>query len=179
MYKVYQHKKADNDQIFYIGIAGNDKRPYSKNRSKLWKRTVAKHGYNVEIVSDNCSKEEAKQIERYLIAYYGRIVLNTGCLVNITDGGESASGRKLNKISRKKMSESAKSRGHNGLTGPKSKETKEKISLKNSKLTPEQVIFVRENYMPKHPEFSQVALGKKFNVHYTTIYNILKNRYYA
>ena len=106
MWTVYQHKKATDNQIFYIGIAKNGtNRSYSKrNRNRHWHHVVNKHGYNVETVSENCTHAEAVQIEQYLIAYYGRISQNTGCLVNITAGGEGINGFKFSEISREKMS---------------------------------------------------------------------------
>ena len=164
MYKVYQHKKATDDKVFYVGLAKNGtNRPYVKaGKSKHWKNIVNKHGYVVEIVSENCTKDEAKQIERYLIAYYGRICLNTGCLVNITDGGESRSGYKVNKETREKIS--------NGMKG--------KVSHKR-KLTDEQIIFIRNNYVPYSKQFSTVSLAKMFNTSDNTIKEIIKNRRYV
>jgi hypothetical protein len=44
------------------------------------------------------------------------------------------------------------------------------------KLTPEQVEFVRTHYIPRHCEFSTVALGKRFGVHRKTIERIVNNR---
>lgn len=57
------------------------------------------------------SEEEAFEAEKFLILYYGRIDQGTGCLRNLTDGGDnppSAKGRKLTGSTKKKMSESAK-----------------------------------------------------------------------
>lgn len=38
-----------------------------------------------------------------------------------------------------------------------------------SKLTQEQVDYVRNNYIPKHPEFGQCAMARKFGVHNSTL----------
>ena len=87
---VYKHTKPNND-IFYIGIGVVKKRAYSKHgRNNHWHNTVNKYGYNVEILFDNIDYLEAKQIESYLIKYYGRKDLGLGNLVNMTDGGEGA-----------------------------------------------------------------------------------------
>lgn len=44
------------------------------------------------------------------------------------------------------------------------------------KLTTEQVEFIRKIYVPRHPEFGTVALGKRFNVHRKTITRIVNNQ---
>ena len=44
------------------------------------------------------------------------------------------------------------------------------------KLTLEQVEFVRTHYVPRHREFSTVALGKRFGVHRKTIERIVNDR---
>tara|TARA_R110002167_G_scaffold123686_1_gene302728 strand:+ start:763 stop:1311 length:549 start_codon:yes stop_codon:yes gene_type:complete len=85
---VYQHKKP-NGEIFYIGIGVSKKRAKSKHsRNNYWNNVVKKYGYNIEILFDNIDYSEAKEIERYLIRYYGRRDLGYGLLVNLTDGGE-------------------------------------------------------------------------------------------
>ena len=85
---VYKHSKPSGD-IFYIGIGVSKKRAYSLyGRNNYWHNTVNKYGYDVEILFDKIDYEEAKQIESYLIKYYGRKDLGLGSLVNMTDGGE-------------------------------------------------------------------------------------------
>jgi hypothetical protein len=44
------------------------------------------------IIQDFESEEDAFFAERFLIAYYGRKALGTGCLRNYTEGGEGTSG---------------------------------------------------------------------------------------
>lgn len=86
---VYQHKRNDTNEIFYIGIGTTEHRAYSKHgRNTHWKNIVNKVGYSVEIITTCDIWSEACQIEQYLIKYYGRKDLNTGILVNKTDGGE-------------------------------------------------------------------------------------------
>lgn len=85
---VYKHTKPSGD-IFYIGIGVLKKRAYSVHgRNKHWHNTVNKYGYNVDIICDDVDYNTAKQIESYLIRYYGRKDLGLGLLVNMTDGGE-------------------------------------------------------------------------------------------
>lgn len=93
---LYRHIRLDKQEVFYIGI-GNDKnysRAQSKNnRTKHW-HNIAKNGYEVEIVLDNLTWEEACEKEKEFIKLYGRKDLNKGTLVNMTDGGEGVLGLK-------------------------------------------------------------------------------------
>lgn len=91
---VYRHIRKDKNEVFYIGIGTDDKGKYvranSKNRNKYWKRIVDKTNYEIEILFDNISKEEAIKKEIEFISIYGRRDLNKGTLANLTDGGEGA-----------------------------------------------------------------------------------------
>jgi len=46
----------------------------------------------------------------------------------------------------------------------------------NSKLTNEQIEFIRKNYIARHPEFGTRAFGRKFNVSNSLISRIIKNK---
>lgn len=84
---LYFHKKPCGE-IFYVGI-GNKKRPYIKqSRSKWWHNIVNKYGYNVEIISENLTHEQAVILEKFYIKDIGRRDLKTGTLINQTDGGD-------------------------------------------------------------------------------------------
>jgi len=90
---IYRHIKPCGE-VFYIGI-GTKKRPYNThNRSAWWNKVVKKYGYEIDIMKTNLSLEEAKELEMYLISYYGRRDKGKGTLVNLTDGGEGAAGSK-------------------------------------------------------------------------------------
>lgn len=88
---IYRHLKPCGE-VFYIGIGKtkNYSRAYDKyHRSKWWKNTFKKYPeYEVQILTKNLSREEACELEIILIKYYGRKDLETGTLVNLTDGGE-------------------------------------------------------------------------------------------
>jgi hypothetical protein len=100
---VYQHRRKDNNMVFYVGIGKSEKRAYDKiRRYKPWKDYVKNHDYYVEITHKDICWEEACSIECYLISFYGRRDLGTGCLVNMTDGGDGL--KNLSDESRKKMS---------------------------------------------------------------------------
>ena len=84
---VYFHINPIKNEIFYIGI-GNKTRPYSKNRSKGWYEIVSKYEYDVIIIQENLSWDEACIIEKKYIKQIGRKDLGLGSLVNLTNGGE-------------------------------------------------------------------------------------------
>lgn len=84
---VYRHRRNDTGEIFYIG-EGNIKRPNrKKGRNQFWYNIVNKCGYTIEIVAKGLSKEDAWELEIFLISEYGRRDLGTGPLVNLTPGG--------------------------------------------------------------------------------------------
>jgi len=89
MASVYLHKRKDTNEVFYVGITINEKRPYSKKgRNNHWHNIVKKVGYYVEITHIGLIWDEACSIEKYLISFYGRRDLSQGNLCNMTDGGE-------------------------------------------------------------------------------------------
>jgi hypothetical protein len=86
---VYQHRRKDTGEIFYIGIGENRSRAYDKTgRNDIWKRIAQETDYSIEIIKNNISREEAKNIEKKLISELGRIDKNTGLLSNKSIGGE-------------------------------------------------------------------------------------------
>ena len=87
---IYQHLKP-NGEVFYIGIGRSKKykRAFSKyKRSTFWKQVVEKHGYEVQILKSSLTWDEACELEKILISYYGRRDLGKGTIVNLTDGGD-------------------------------------------------------------------------------------------
>jgi hypothetical protein len=89
---VYIHKKNDTGEIFYVGIGKEEKRAYRKDsRTKHWENVVKKHGLIIEIIHKDITWEQACKIEKELIKFYGRLDLNTGILINLTEGGEGNS----------------------------------------------------------------------------------------
>jgi len=104
---VYRHIRIDKNEPFYIGI-GSDmtyKRANEKaRRSEFWKKIVAKSDYEIEILFDDITYEEAKLKEIEFIELYGRIDLGNGTLVNLTDGGDGTPNRIFTSEHRKKLS---------------------------------------------------------------------------
>lgn len=92
---LYIHLKP-NGKIFYVGISKDLKRPYNKHgRTNYWKQIVNKYGYEVQILKKNLTKKEACELEKMLISWFGRLDLKTGCLVNMTDGGDGTSNKSI------------------------------------------------------------------------------------
>lgn len=123
---VYRHIRLDKNEPFYIGIGKlpNHKRAYEKiKRNEFWQNIVAKTDYEVEILFDNLSWEEAEKKEIEFIALYGKRDNGTGTLVNIADGGGGSKGFKHSENAKKKISIASK----NMIRKPISEETKEKI----------------------------------------------------
>jgi hypothetical protein len=90
---VYRHIRLDKNEPFYIGIGNkvNYARAYEKDPSKrniIWNRIVSKSDYEVDIIFDELTKDEASEKEKEFISLYGRIDLETGFLCNMTDGGD-------------------------------------------------------------------------------------------
>ena len=89
---LYRHLKP-NGEVFYIGISNsNRKRAFQKGkyeRNIFWHNVVKKYPeYEVQILSENLTWEEACELEIILISWYGRRDLGLGTLVNLTNGGE-------------------------------------------------------------------------------------------
>lgn len=123
---VYRHIRLDKNEPFYIGIGKlpNYKRAYEKQkRSEFWHNIVSKTDYEVEILFDNLTWEEAEKKEIEFIALYGKRDNGTGTLVNIADGGGGSKGFKHSENAKKKISIASK----NMIRKPISEETKEKI----------------------------------------------------
>ena len=94
---VYKHTRLDNNEIFYIGVGGNDRNSYKRansrnDRNDWWYKITNKTDYRVDILYDNLEWTEACKKEKELIKNIGRRCLNEGTLVNLTEGGEGFKG---------------------------------------------------------------------------------------
>jgi len=109
---VYQHRRLDTNEVFYIGIGKQKQRAYSKaNRNRYWHNIINKVGYDIDILVEGCTWQEACVIEVGMIQDYGRLDLGTGFLANMTDGGGLAHrGHAHSDETKKKMSNAKKGR---------------------------------------------------------------------
>lgn len=201
---VYQHRRLDTNEIFYIGIGKTIARSKSKKyRNNIWHKIVKKSEYSIEILHTNLSWEESCILEKYYIKKYGRKDLGLGSLANMTDGGDGINGYKhtneTKNILRKlktgsKMSE--KNKNAILLANIGRKHTKEELTkmsesqlgkknhmwgkngtaVSNSKLSSESVIWIRNNFIKGNNNFGYRALARKFNVSKTTIMDVIKGK---
>jgi len=102
---VYIHKRPD-ESVFYVG-KGSGNRAWTKScRNNHWHHIVEKHGsYQVEILEDSLTEQEALCLEVETIEMFG--IEN---LANITLGGNGCSGIVHTEDTRKRMSEAHKQR---------------------------------------------------------------------
>jgi hypothetical protein len=97
-YYVYGHYKIGEDNIpFYIGFGRGRRAKSKEKRNKHWHSVVDKYGYQVKLLCEQITKNEAKQLEVQLIGMFGRSDIGKGPLVNKTNGGDSSNGKKFEK----------------------------------------------------------------------------------
>jgi hypothetical protein len=179
---VYSHMKKDSREIYYIGIGKDIKRAYhTGSRSEIWKRHYAKYGLIVDILCNNIDLDSAKNIEKFLIAQYGK-----NQLCNRTDGGEGFFGGKHTEETKKIIKEkntgkkasqetlikmSLSSKGHNRRpkgTWNQKPESVEKISKafkgkKRSEYFCQQVKKSKVGYKPAKVTLEAAAKKKREN----------------
>ncbi len=102
---IYAHYRDDTGEVFYIGKGEGNRHKSKQGRNPYWENIVNAHGYKAEILEYFETEDEAFQAEQSLIAELGRKDLGKGLLVNMSDGGEGASGAVRTHEQRKKYSE--------------------------------------------------------------------------
>lgn len=104
---VYRHIRLDKNQPFYIGIGSDDEFRRASStigRNKFWKAISTKTEYEIEILMDGLTWEQACEKEKEFIALYGRRDKKQGSLVNLTDGGEGGNGMIVSEKNKQKAS---------------------------------------------------------------------------
>jgi hypothetical protein len=158
---IYYHLKPCGE-VFYIGI-GNNKRPNSKqNRNKYWHNIIEKYGYEVQVLKNDLSWEDAIELEILLISWFGRKDLKLGTLVNMTDGGEGNKNivmtpesnikRSLASKGIPKTNRGVKRKGH-------SQETRDKMSLAKKG------IKTQPHSEERKAKMRESALNRKLKIH--------------
>jgi hypothetical protein len=90
---IYGHYRADSGKLFYIG-KGTGKRAWTTSgRSKYWRSVANKYGYEVKILEDNLTEEEAYDKEVQLIAEVG-----LENLVNFRVGGDNPTSADMKRL---------------------------------------------------------------------------------
>jgi hypothetical protein len=132
MFYVYAHYKADDPigNPFYIG-KGKGPRELSHNRNPFWQNIVKKHGFISKRLYENLTEQEAWDIEIKLINQYGKLTEGSGCLCNLANGGEGASGVKHTDVTKEKWSRAKKGKTWEEIYGlEKAAEIRAKRKLK-------------------------------------------------
>ena len=144
IYYIYQHRRNDTSEIFYVGKGKNNRCFEETNRNKHWSNITNKTKYSVEILYNNLTEDVANLVEIGLITKYKSQGIN---LCNVTIGGDGASGykhteetktvmakkkiwRKLTEEHKQKISQSSK-----GKTISEEQKLKISNSLKGRKLS--------------------------------------------
>lgn len=139
---VYLHVNPIKQEIFYVGIGINTIRPYRKGkRTNHWRNIVKKYGYQIIIIHDNLTYQEASELEVKYIAQIGRYDKGLGPLANMTDGGDGIRGHIENY-------ENIKIRTCRLRNQSESKLNK-KEKLKNAQIEMEAFIKTLSEYAPK------------------------------
>jgi predicted regulator of amino acid metabolism with ACT domain len=90
VFYVYLHKRPIDGSVFYVGKGCGNRAYVSRERNKHWKHVVEKYnGFDVEIVKENLTEQDAFNLEKELILHYG-----LANLTNQTLGGVSTTGFK-------------------------------------------------------------------------------------
>ena len=157
---VYRHRRLDTNEIFYVGIGVKNRAYQTGNRGDWWKKVISKTNYTVEIIIKNLSREDACELEIFLIQQYGRKCMKEGPLINLSLGGGSNSGYKHTDNARKNMSIAAKNK-------PK---VTEETKLKSSTTKGMKVINIKTNVIYR----SITHAANEFNISPTTLARFLK-----
>jgi len=162
----YHHKRLDTGEIFYVGI-GEPKRPYAdENRNPHWHHIVDKVGYDILVIKENITWEEACEWEKNEIKRIGRRDLGLGPLVNLTDGGEGTQGVIITEQRKQNVSEGTKRAMQDAELRQKLRDKKVGFIPWNNGL---KGIFVGEenpNFGNKWSEEQKLIQGKKLQERY-------------
>ncbi len=132
--------------------------------TKLRKMARLGEEFTFEIFKGNLLESEAFEWEKFLIAFWGRRDIKTGCLCNHTDGGEGASGSKHSDEHKAKISKSL-------LNLPK------EVRARISKVISKPIIALDIDTGEDLIEFSSIAdAGRFFGITPETIGSVLKGR---
>jgi hypothetical protein len=158
IYYIYQHRRKDTGQIFYVGKGKNKRCSQRSNRSKEWKNITNQTEYTIEILFENLPQNIALLVEIGLITKYKIEGIQ---LCNSSIGGQGPLGYKHPQISRELISRKRKgyklSEEHKRKISSKRKgqlmsdEQKLQISntLKGRKLSEEHKQKIRESLTKK------------------------------
>ena len=180
---VYRHIRIDKNEPFYIGIGKDDtyKRAYQSSKTKrsdFW-HNIASKGYDVEILMDNLTWEQACEKEKEFISIYGRKDLGQGSLVNLTNGGDGAI--EISKESIESIRKKLTGLKQSEYTKNKRKETLKKVwqneDLRNLKRIQSSNIMSNEIRKKISDKLTGIKRGKRKEEHIIKSANGLKEYY--
>jgi predicted GIY-YIG superfamily endonuclease len=111
----FEYKSGKLDEgLFYIGVTKNIRTRYSSHKSKksnpIKKSYIKKYGFQIKVLYEFNSYEDALERETFLIRWFGRIADGSGILANILieqeDISKSNIGKKFSSEHRSRMSTS-------------------------------------------------------------------------
>jgi hypothetical protein len=113
-YYIYAHIRPDTNEIFYIGKGKGKRATVKYRRNKIWNDIVRKNNdiFQIVILHKDLFESEALELEILEISKIGRLCNNTGCLSNLTLGGEGTSGYVFSKEHRQKISKALSGTNH-------------------------------------------------------------------
>ena len=165
IYYIYQHLKADTNEIFYVGKGKCNRMNGLQGRNNYWKNTVKKHGFVAKKLFDNLD-ELALLAEIEIIDVYKRRGIQ---LVNMTNGGEGTSGHTyiMKDETKKKLSEKAKGRPGCFKSKHFTDEMRMIIAKSNKKrglTNPEKFNFAGKCHTEEHKEYMRQKMkGRVFS----------------
>lgn len=164
-YCLYRHIRPDKNQPFYIGIGTERRSKDCKLRTNHWKNiyNINNNSIEIDILVDGLTWEEACKREIWWIQYYGRSDQGKGPLVNLTDGGEGACGRKKTEATLQKFRNTMDSKGTHHMKGYKhTEEARKKIAeAGRRKKSPEEIQKIINTQKGRKKPVDQILKTRK------------------
>lgn len=140
---VYTYIDPRDGEPFYIG-KGKGRRAYSHLTASVMQRGLDKGWFfyhklqkllasgtspEIRFLCKELTEDQALYWETFFIGALGRRDIKTGCLCNMTSGGDGPSGRVVSEETRQKLSKVWKGRKHSAETRRKISESKQNMSV--------------------------------------------------